>query len=223
MERAAAERGVALAFETLRPRLRDANAADVVLSLVDKAIDDERRHGDLCMRLAERYEGAAVPEAAPRGDGALPSFGTGDDAFELLLAVVGTCCINESIASEWIRSCFEASKAPLARAANRAHLQDEIDHARLGWAHLASTTVSDRDRLRLASWIPRLIAANVAEWKKPDRHLDEGGVPDHGHLAQRDTEAVVDAAVRDVIVPGFAHVHVQMSTPQIAITRPDAV
>jgi len=207
VHRASAERSVAVAFEALRPRLRATDAADVVLGLVDKAIDDERRHGDLCIRLAERYAGGSIAGGDPR-DGTLPDFGTNDEPFEVLLTVVGMCCINESIASEWIRSCFQAATSPIAAAANRAHLQDEIDHARLGWAHLASNAVDAATKRRLEPWIPRLLRANVAEWKRPDDHLPPEGIPAHGHLSTPETDDVIDAAVRDVVLPGFAHVEV---------------
>lgn len=208
LHRASAELGVAVAFEALRPRLRGVGAAEVVLALADKAIDDERRHGELCARLAARYlgEGVDVPDA--RG-GALPDFGTVDEPTEVALIVVGMCCINESVASEWIRSCWQLATAPTALAANKAHLQDEIDHARLGWAHLASEAVSPSLRKTLRAWAPRLLRVNVAEWKKRDAHLPEEGIPAHGHLGWADHDEVIDAAVRDVVIPGLAHVGVR--------------
>jgi hypothetical protein len=205
LRRAAAERSVAVAFEALRPRIRAVGAADIVLALIAKAIDDERRHGDLCVRLAERYQGEPVVSPDAR-DGTLPNFGTGDERLEVTLTVVGMCCVNESIASEWIRSCWRVATAPIALAANKAHLHDEIDHARLGWAHLASDAVSAVTKRELQAWTPRLLRVNVAQWKRVDDALPEEGVPAHGHLSRRDNEDVIDAAVRDVVLPGFAHV-----------------
>ncbi len=205
LDRAAAETGVALAFEALLPRLRDVGAAAVVIALAEKAVDDERRHGELCVRLAARYFGTHVDGPAPR-DGALPNFGTGDERLEVALTALGMCCINESIAAEWIRSCWAVATAPTAVAANRFHLQDEIDHARLGWAHLASDAVDPALRTRLRAWAPRLVDVNVAQWKKPDAHLPADGIAAHGHLSRAENEAVVDAAVRDVVAPGLVHV-----------------
>jgi hypothetical protein len=92
----------------------------------------------------------------------------------------------------------------MAVFANREHLKDEIDHARLGWAHLASDAV-DRDlSQRLGRRLSRLLEVNVAEWKRPDEHLPREGVRAHGHLSVEENDAVVDAAVRDVVLPGFA-------------------
>jgi hypothetical protein len=166
--------------------------------------------------MAARYFGMDdndpdLPLVTPR-DGTLPNFGTGDESIEVALVVMGMCCINESIASEWIRSCWQAATAPIALAANKAHLQDEIDHARLGWAHLSSSAISPAMKRTLATWIPKLLEVNVAQWKKPDEHLPPEGIPSHGHLSARDNEAVIDAAVRDVVLPGFAHVGLTLLT-----------
>lgn len=203
--RASAELGVAVAFAALLPRLRDIGAADAVVALAEKAIDDERRHGELCVRLAARYLGVDVDVPGPR-DGALPDFGTGDEPTEVALVCLGMCCVNESIASEWIRSCWEAATTPTARVANRHHLRDEIDHARLGWAHLGSDAISASVRRALRAWAPRVVAVNRAEWMKPDEHLPPEGIPAHGHLSAAENGEVIDAAVRDVVLPGLARV-----------------
>ncbi len=203
LHRASAELGVAVAFGALLPRLRDVGAADAVVALARKAIDDEQRHGELCVRLASRYLGAAVDAPAPR-DGALPDFGTGDEPSEVALLCLGMCCINESIASEWIRSCWEIATSPTARAANHYHLRDEIDHARLGWAHLGSDAVSTSVRRTLRARARSFIAVNRAGWVKPDEHLPSEGIPAHGHLSAADNDEVIDAAVRDVVLPGLA-------------------
>lgn len=203
LHRSAAERGVSAAFTELRPRLVAAGVADPVLALVDKAIDDEQRHADLCVRLASQYAGSDQSTPPARFD-ALPSFGTNDERLEVALIVTGMCCINESIASEWIRSCWQAATAEIAVVANREHLKDEIDHARLGWAHLASEHVDADLRARIAQRVPKMIEVNVAEWKKPDEFLPAAGIREHGHLSRAENDAVIDAAVRDVVVPGFA-------------------
>jgi hypothetical protein len=211
LHRSAAERGVAVAFEHLRPRLVAAGVADPVLALVDKAIDDERRHADLCVRLATEYAGTEQSTPPARFD-ALPDFRTNDERLEVALIVTGMCCINESIASEWIRSCWQAATAEIAVVANREHLKDEIDHARLGWAHLASSHVDASLKARIAQRVPKMIEVNVAEWKKPDEHLPPEGVREHGHLSRDENDAVIDAAVRDVVWPGFELL--EMVTPR---------
>lgn len=203
--RATSELRVALGFEALLPRLREVGAVAPVLELVVKAIDDERRHGGLCAQLASRYAGSPREAPAP-GDSPLQCFGAADEALEVALLVIGMCCINESIASAWLRACQRVATSPTAAFANRVHLRDEIDHARVGWAHLASDAVTPAMRVALRSWTGRMIRVNVAQWKEPDRFLPREGVPEHGHLSQVENDRVVNEAVREVVLPGFAHV-----------------
>ena len=205
--RASSELSVAVALEELRPRLRDVGAARVVLDLVDKAIDDERRHGRLCVDLASRYHGSEVPCPAPRPH-ELPAFGTGDERTEVAMLVTGMCCINESIACAWLRACFRAATSPLAAFANKIHLEDEVDHARLGWAHLASSHVGDAVRASVRARVKDLVRVNVAEWRRDDAFLPPEGEPAHGHLSRDDHTQVIDDAVRDVVWPGLALVGV---------------
>lgn len=202
LHRAGSELAVGDAFAAYLPRLRGVGAADVVLTLAAKAIDDERRHADLCVRLAARYLGTGTP-TIERREAPLQDFGTADEPTEVALLALGMCCINESIACEWIRTCWHIATSPLAIAANRHHLKDEIDHARLGWAHLASSAVDDALRARLRLWTPKFLAVNVAEWKKRDEHLPPEGIPEHGHLSAAENDAVIDAAVEDVVLPGL--------------------
>ncbi len=205
LTRARSELRVALGFEALGPRLRAVGAIDAVNDLVAKAIVDERRHGALCVQLAERYAGRdlEVPQLGPSPQ---PSFGTDDEPLEVALLVLGTCCINESIASAWIRACQRAATSPVAVFANRVHLRDEIDHARLGWAHLASDAITPALRAKLRPWTSAMVRVNVTEWKAPDRFLPEDGIRAHGHLSHRDNERVIDDAVQEIVLPGLRHV-----------------
>jgi hypothetical protein len=71
---------------------------------------------------------------------ALPTFGCEDERLETALLVAGLCCVNETIATAWLEASLRAARTELARAANRVHLRDEIDHARLGWPHSRAQT-----------------------------------------------------------------------------------
>jgi hypothetical protein len=103
-----------------------------------------------------------------------------------------------------------------AQAANRLHLRDEIDHARLGWAHLASPAVDEDLREALAECVPRLLAANVAIWLRRDDFVSAEGVPGHGVCAHADTVAVIERALQELVLPGFRHVgvRVDLSAPR---------
>src|SRR5690606_35967430 len=57
--------------------------------------DDERRHGDICLRIAEHHAGARL-EPLELGETPLPRFGCDDERLEAALLLAGTCCINET-------------------------------------------------------------------------------------------------------------------------------
>ena len=106
-----------------------------------------------------------------------PRFGDAPPEANRLLHAVLNCCVNETIASAHLRATLKAAVSPLVREVIRLLLADEIDHARVGWAHLASEHVTPQ--LPLALRCP------------PDQRLDTFvaapvGVREHLHaLATR--------------------------------------
>lgn len=205
--RARSELQVGRAFAAMAPLFHAHGADAEVVERLARGAEQEERHARLCVSLAEAYGGVAV--ALPEiGDVPLPSFGGVDDELERALLVAGMCCINETIATAWLSAGLAVATAPIAIAANRTHLRDEIEHARLGWAHLASRRVSARTRAALATRLPKLLAANAPGWEADDAALPAAGLPSHGHLAATDSRAVVHEALRDLVLPGFAHVGV---------------
>lgn len=207
--RARSEAHVGQSLLALVPRVRAVGGSPVVLHWLEIAGRDEAVHSELCRRLAESYAGERVEPAEAR-PAQLPEFGCDDERLEVLLLIAGTCCINETLATAWLEANLAQSSAPIAQAANRIHLRDEIDHARLGWAHLASPAVDDDLREALAECVPRLLAANVAVWIRPDAFVPVEGVPGHGVCAHADTIAVIDGALQEVVLPGFRHVGVRV-------------
>jgi len=209
LRRARSEARVGLAFAALAPVLRSASADTRVLELLARAARDEAVHAELCRRLAERYAGESRvvpgPVSAP-----LPAFGCDDERLEAALLMAGMCCINETLATAWLEASVRGARSELARAANRLHLRDEIEHARLGWAHLASTALDEPLREALAECVPRLLAANLPGWLAPDSDLGANGAPDHGILEQAEARRAIATAVRDLVLPGFEHVGVRL-------------
>jgi hypothetical protein len=210
-ERARSELRVSEAFRRLAEELAVTGVSAVVRDLITKTIDDEVRHSELCRRLAERYSGRKVD--APIIDPVdLPAFEGARPEVKSALHVMTLSCINETIASSWLTGCLARATAPLAREANRVHLREEISHARLGWAHLASQEVSAATRSALGPWLGRILRANVPQWFRPDPSLPIEGVPDHGALSIEETRALVLEAVNDVVLPGFEEIGVDASS-----------
>ena len=206
--RARSELCVARTFALMVAPLTRVRADAQVIALVARAVSDEERHSALCRQLAEIYGGTEV--APPNVDDVLlPAFGAKDERLEVAILVAGMCCINETIATAWIEACLAVATAPIALAANRGHLRDEIDHARIGWAHLASDALTPAHRDELGAWVFPLLRANVPQWENPDPFLPEEGVPAHGQPSTADSRRAIQAAACTIILPGFAHVGIR--------------
>lgn len=208
LRRGRSEQRVGIAFAKMVPLLRAVGAHDVVLRLLDLASADERSHAEICVELAGRYAARRL-DPLPLGGVPLPEFGCDDERLEAALLVTGMCCINETLATVWIELSLSASTAPLAVAANRAHLRDEIDHARLGWAHLGSDALDPALRDELADCIPGLLSANLPLWLDPDPVIPREGIAGHGQPPHAEIERAVRRAVKELLLPGFRHVGVR--------------
>jgi hypothetical protein len=216
--RARSELQVGRAFAAMVPLLRERRASAAVLDRLESGAEEEVRHSEICSRLAETYLGEAVER--PRIDSVpLPRFEVGDDDLEIALLVAGMCCVNETIATAWISACLSAATTPLGQMANRIHLTDEIEHARVGWAHLASDAVSAATRSALGPCLPRLLEANAPGWERDDPSLPPEGVPSHGHLPVAVSRRVFIDAVADLVLPGFAHVGVDTGPAHAWLTQ----
>ena len=75
-----------------------------------------------------------------------------------------------------------------------------------------ASAVTPSLRAQLAACVPRLLAANVPLWEQVDAFLPLEGVPAHGLPSHASSCRVAQAAVTDLVLPGFLHVGVRAST-----------
>jgi hypothetical protein len=204
-ERAQAELNVARAFSDLLAGIRETAGAPLVQNLLEASIQNEHEHADLCRRLASRYAGKETPPPVMPASVPFPLLPSAPPELRPTLHAIGLCCVNESIATVWLGRCLSYASAPLVRAATRIHVADEVTHARAGWAHLASLQVSPTARKELTKWVLPLLRANVAQWLGLEAGLTLD-VPEHGLPPQGVHQDLVLGVVRGVILPGFAHV-----------------
>ena len=199
--RAATELRVAESFRVIRDALRDLRADPMLCDLAERAIDDEHRHAEICRVTASRFAGR---ELDPPAELVLvvPEHRGASAELRSVLWVVGQCCLNETIASAFLEAAVATSHAPMANRALRELLSDEIDHARLGWAFLAS--VAPELRVQIGPWLPAMARANLKMWRSSPRDY-----PMTDALARQGAprEAVVEdalvTALRELVVPGF--------------------
>ena len=208
LRRCQSERRVGLAFTALAERGRD-HAAPVVLQMLAQSAQQEQRHAQLCLSLAERYAGHALPEPEPPL-APLPDFRLASAQLDFTFQIAGLCCINETLATAWLRHCASIARVPFAIEANRQHLREEIDHARLGWAHLASEHVTVDDKAELATSLPQMLRVNVAAWEQPENYLPGTALTAHGQPTAAASQRVLREAVTELLLPGFAHVGITL-------------
>lgn len=217
--RAGSELAAGAAFAIVERELAELGAGADVLALAARAVADEPRHSELCRRLAEAYAGAPVAPAPDPGDVDVPHHDGADATLTRHLHVVTMCCINETIACGFVEACLADATGPLVVAIHREHLSDEIQHARVGWAHLASPQVDAGTRAAIARWLPRLLEANLRHWEARIATLPAGGVPGHALPPVPALIAAARAAVDTVVLPGFDHVGIDTTAARAWFTR----
>ncbi len=200
--RATAELRVASIFASLSRDLLVTGADPAVLRIVTRAVSDEVRHAEICRVLAERYSGHPVAWPAP-GRVPMPELEVAPENLRPTLHVVAMGCVNETIATAWLELSRAEATSPLARAALRELMADDIHHARMGWAHLASSFVTTEMRRQIGAWVHALLEAAAAPWLRRARVTMVEGCASHGVPSLAKTRALVAETVDQVILPGL--------------------
>jgi hypothetical protein len=119
---------------------------------------DEARHRDLCAVLAARFGETDAKNYVPPP----MRIGRSDMAprDRLLWEVVAVCCISETMNTSLLTRCQEVAKDVQIRATLHELLEDEVRHAQLGWAHLASERAAGRGDF-LCDVLPLMLEASV--------------------------------------------------------------
>lgn len=201
LARAATERRVAESFAVIRDALDELGSDRALVNLADRAVDDEWRHAEICRFVASRFADREL-EPPPALELTVPKHRGAERQLELELWVIGQCCMNETIASAFLEAAVATSGAPMAHGALRELLSDEIDHARLGWAFLATLPRARLDAV--GPWMFGMLRENLKLWRDAPR-----GYPMTDALARQGAprEAVVEdsllTAVRELVIPGL--------------------
>jgi hypothetical protein len=181
------------------------HAGPEVLQLAANSVAEETNHARICLRVAERYAGRALPwPRARRVDEGV--FGDAPAAINRLLSLVLHCCINESLATVCLREGLKRAESPTVKEATRALLKDDLNHARIGWAHLASAAVGLGEKAHVAKALPTLLRLGRDGWLREPRALLDS--PAHGVLGNPRFPELFQSAVSELILPGFDYVGV---------------
>lgn len=210
--RAAMERRVADSFQVIHGSLIRRRAQKELIDLAERAIDDEFRHAELSRQVASRFAGRELPSPAllpletPKHKGA-------SRELRDTLFIIGQCLLNETTAGAYLEACLVRAEGPLAKTALAELLSDEIDHGRIGWAHLAS--LDEATKAEVGRWLLPMAFLNLRIWRY-ETPLD----PSHTAIltahgappAEVIHDALVDA-LNELIVPGLKQVGID--TPAI--------
>jgi hypothetical protein len=202
-KRGGLELQVAGGFAAIASELLEHGAVQPVMALVGQAVRDEVHHAEISVELAARYRGDDVVWPAP-APVHIPKLAPATGALRATLHMIAMCCINETVACAILEAAFAQAKSPLVRAGIQSILSDEIDHARAGWAHLASPFVDAETKRALPQWLKRLLAGKLDVLLQDESPLPGEAFPHHGMLARETFREVVHAALDDVVLPGFA-------------------
>lgn len=200
--RAAMERRVGDAFEVVRNALLRLGAASELVDLAARAVDDEARHTELSRVVASRFAGRelGLPEQlwleVPKHKGA-------SRALRDTLHVVGQCVLNETTASVFLECCLRHARGSLVTSALKELLSDEIDHGRIGWAHLAS--LEPRVRNEVAPWLLPMAYLNLRTWREytPQEAPTSEVLAAHGAPSAKLIDEALVGALTELIVPGL--------------------
>jgi hypothetical protein len=204
LARAAMERRVADSFGVIRDALRARGAAPELVQMAHRAIDDEHRHAELSRVVASRYAGRELPppERLPLE---VPRLARASPATRDTLHIIGQCILNETTAAAYLELCMHHATGPTASWASRELLSDEVDHGRIGWAHVAS--LSPEARSDLSPWLLPLAYLNLRVWRKETiaENFEDPVFSEHGAPSAAAVEDALMTALRDLIIVGFAH------------------
>ncbi|HEX6764222.1 MAG TPA: hypothetical protein VF103_02065 [Polyangiaceae bacterium] len=208
IQRAAMERRVADAFEVIRSSLERRRASATLVRLATRAVDDEYRHAELSRVVASRFAGTEL-EAPARLALQLPKHAGASPDLRDTLFVVGQCVLNETTASAFLEVCLSHAEGALAKCALRELLSDEIDHGRIGWAHLASLTEAGRQEV--ARWLLPMAFLNLRTWREhsPYNPQHRKSFSFHGAPPAEVTHAALLDALRTLIVPGLKELRME--------------
>jgi hypothetical protein len=205
LHRAESEMTAAVAFTDLARDLFAEQAAASVRWLVVRAATDEMRHSELCRRVATLYCGAEQRLPEPRRYEP-PRFGDCPEPLNRTLRVVVQSSMSETVGSVALKRLLDESVSTVVRRSLHELLRDEIDHARIGYAHLSSGYVSADHREHVRRAIPTLLDFTRAAWLAADVSAPSSVPPGHGALAQAAIVEVLDDAIENLVRPGLEQV-----------------
>lgn len=176
-----------------------------VLAMLTRAASDEVRHADICRRTAALFLGEDAVPARLRGVSHAPPHADAPARDRALYHVVEMCCLSETFTGVYLTEALAQTVHPTMRAVLESLLEDEIDHGRVGWAHLAGAARANALG-GLSQALPDMLDRTVGRVLRgiaAEPEADVAARRDVGHLANDACADLFKQTLREVILPGF--------------------
>jgi hypothetical protein len=209
VDRASGELTTALTFQFMLQDLAQESVPPALLALARAAIVDERRHVDWCLLWADRVDGSTPARAELAGTDPLSFDGASAHDDRLLRTVFG-CCFSETVAVHVLVASHKLITLPSVRRLNQQHLREEVGHARLGWALLGWSGLSERDRGMIRSYVPEMTRITRMVWQTTRRESDDR-LEQLGFLSSAIVDDASEDAIATVVLPGLEHLGIGAS------------
>jgi rubrerythrin len=200
--RARVEQEAALRFERLAALIAGFDVDSPVPAMMRRAADDERRHTELCARLAGALgtpvmldPGAELPIIAPRSLDARKA---------ALYEVVAACCVTETESMATLTTLLAGAPDPEVREVLHAISRDEVVHARMGWAHLSRESAVAEVAF-LGPLVPGMLAGTIDPglFSAPPPDEDAEALLRLGVLPLEKKREVFLGTLEQVVFPGL--------------------
>lgn len=200
--RATGELTTALSFEYMLQDLRSMGAPQALTRLAERAIADEHRHVDWCLRFARLLSDGQAVQAELAGTRPLTFDGASETDQRLLRTVFGGC-FSETVAVHVLLSSQAELQLASVQQLNRQHVREEVQHARLGWGLLAWPGLGQRDRAMLSEFVPEMARLTWQVWCGSGRNA-EPALDALGYLSLSLVRTACQDAFDRVIYPGLS-------------------
>lgn len=199
--RACGELTTALSFEYMLDDLRLLGAPAVLCDLAARAVREEHRHVDWCLRLARLLGEGDDVRAELIGTRPLAFEGATEADNRVLRTVFGGC-FSETVAVHVLRASHAQLDDRAMSLLNHEHLAEEVNHARLGWGLLGWPGLGARSREMVAAFVPAMAELTRELWLGPKRSHD-AELEALGYLSRPLVERALNQAFAEVIEPGL--------------------
>jgi len=195
------EREAELRFASFAERLAGDGASPALVDLARRASGEERRHAELCAAMAGRY-GAALPEPVRQLPEIAPRRLSPRD--RLIYEIVAACCVTETESMGVLTTLIGAAGDEELLCVLRERASDEVRHARLGWAHLATAHARGATAF-LGPLVPHMLQGSLADdlFAQAPRELEDPALLEHGVLPRAMKREVFTRTLEEVVFPGL--------------------